>query len=151
MSEVIAEALSETALRVTCHIAAPPMKVYEAWTQADQIARWFVPDPSSTCTVQTLDLKVGGILRLTLTDPDGAHVAHGVFTQLDPPARLAFTWQWETSQNERGVTQVTLDFHPDGDETRFVLTHEKLSGIVSRDLHAEGWGTCVASLATYLE
>jgi|GEM_PF-2409005 len=43
-----------------------------------------------------------------MTGPDGrSHVAVGIYGEIVPPSRLAFTWDWEDSATRVGDTLVT--------------------------------------------
>jgi uncharacterized protein YndB with AHSA1/START domain len=50
----------------------------------------------STCPEVTLDPRVGGTYRIAMQPPDGElfHLA-GKYLEVEPPTRLAYTFQWE--------------------------------------------------------
>lgn len=150
LHEVLPEPLSDTAVRLSVHIKRPPQRVYEAWLSPDDLAKWFVPQPGASCWVHEMDARIGGGFRFTVDSCGDPTTATGRYTVLEPHRRIAFTWAWENMPG--GVTsQITLDFLPDGDGTRLVLTHEKLADLESRGLHTQGWSGCLDSIASYLE
>jgi uncharacterized protein YndB with AHSA1/START domain len=89
----------------------------------------------------TIDLKVGGRYRLAMTSPDGkAHVAIGEYKDVQRPARLAFTWDWEDEASRVGDTLVTVELNAVGDDvTEVVLTHERFADAARAAGHESGW------------
>src|ERR687895_19091 len=71
-------------------IAASPERLFRAFTRPEQLARWMSPVGHAEVEV---DLRLGGALRVAMIG-DGVRIEHiGQFLELDPPHRLAFTWQ----------------------------------------------------------
>ena len=131
-------------------IKAPRERVFAAWTDPEQIKKWFVPcekegdvtTPSAKC-----DPRVGGKYRIQTRKADGEYfTAAGTYREVNPPARLVFTWAWEKdgSGDEYGEvepdeTLVTVELLAQGNDTLLVFTHEKFASNESRDRHQEGW------------
>lgn len=70
--------------------AAPVDVVYRAWTDADQLVRWWGPRGFSL-TVRVMELKVGGVWEYILHGPDGTDYPNrAVFEEVDPLKRLVF-------------------------------------------------------------
>ena len=85
-------------LQVKRHLDASPKQVYRAWTDPEQLARWFAPSPDFGVVIHELDPRAGGGYHIEMRAPDGAsHVAVGEYRELEAPRRLAFTWRWEGS------------------------------------------------------
>lgn len=64
--------------------------VYRAWTDPDQLVRWWGPKGFSL-TIRTMELKVGGIWEYILHGPDGTDYPNrAIFEEVDPPKRLVF-------------------------------------------------------------
>ncbi len=89
-------------LALTREIAATPDTVWDLWTTADGISRWWAPDGFRT-DVSTIDVTEGGDLVYTMTAVDPAQVAfmeqHGLplatesrkrFTEVARPQRLGY-------------------------------------------------------------
>jgi uncharacterized protein YndB with AHSA1/START domain len=89
-------------------IAAAPERVFRAFTDREELKRWFVKDAE-------LDLREGGVFNLTWGP--GQHVA-GVVVTLDPPHRFTFDWR-----DTLGVTEIAVEFLPQADGTLLRLTH----------------------------
>jgi len=96
MSETTTEPIAH-ALRVSRRIRATPERLFRLWTDPAQLRHWWRMDgPGWAFAGAEIDLRVGGAYRLSMTGPDGQeHVAVGVYRELAPPVRLAFTWDWE--------------------------------------------------------
>lgn len=131
-------------------LAAPPERVYRAWTEPEVMARWFSPTTDHTVTIHRLEPHVGGGYRLVFRHKDGAlHTAIGTYRELVPGARLRFTWRWE-EKPAMPETLVTIDLLPRGEGTELVLTHELFDSEPERDDHGKGWNGCLERLALQL-
>jgi len=70
---------------------APRSLVWKAWTDPKMMAQWFGPR-GFTSTVDALDARVGGSLRIVMHGPDGnEYPMKGEFLEVTPPERLVFT------------------------------------------------------------
>src|SRR5438477_588574 len=77
-------------VRIRRIVAAPPDRVWAAWTDAKLVRRWWSPQHLrvARCTV---DPVPGGRLVIVLAEGDGTqHRARGRFSDLVPNQRLAF-------------------------------------------------------------
>jgi uncharacterized protein YndB with AHSA1/START domain len=116
-------------------LPAPPERVFAAWTDADQLARWM--SPVGHAEVQA-DVRPGGVFAVVMVG-DGRRIEHtGEYLEVDPPRRLRFTWRSEYTGSEPSVVTVELHEVPEG--TRLELTHAVLPDD-SLDSHADGWGS----------
>ena len=73
-------------------------RVFEAWTNPNQIQRWFGP---ATCKVVDvkIDLRVGGAYRFQVyNDPMGEMAVTGKYKEVSSPEKLVFTWKWEDDE-----------------------------------------------------
>ena len=70
---------------------APRALIWKMWTDPAHLARWFGPKIFTSHGVK-IDLRVGGVLQLTMRGPDGAdHPMKCVFREIVPGEKLAFT------------------------------------------------------------
>lgn len=70
---------------------APRSLVWKAWTDPKMMAQWFGPR-GFTSTVDALDARVGGSLRIVMRGPDGnEYPMKGEFLDVTPLERLVFT------------------------------------------------------------
>ena len=63
----------------------------------------------------------------------------GEFREVDPPARLAYTFVWEDPDPDDVETLVALLFHGLGESTEVALTQGPFKTEARRALHREGW------------
>jgi uncharacterized protein YndB with AHSA1/START domain len=144
----------ETELRVSRRFDAPRERVFEAWTNADVLRRWWAAGEDWKTPTAEVDARPGGRYRLSMQDPDGSvHTVVGEYREITPPERLAFTWSWEGGPPEMegsADTLVVVDFKEDGDGTEVVLTHTGFAQPAIRDEHAKGWGAVLANLERVL-
>jgi uncharacterized protein YndB with AHSA1/START domain len=79
-------------------IAAPAERLYAAWTEPEQMRRWFA-------TVVDADVRVGGRYRIELHEDDGSvNGFTGEYLELEPPVRLAFTLTHHSQTPEDGIS-----------------------------------------------
>ena len=57
-------------ISITRIFAAPRDLVWRAWTEAEQLAQWFMPH-GFTVPECVMDLRPGGKFTMTVRDPDG--------------------------------------------------------------------------------
>jgi uncharacterized protein YndB with AHSA1/START domain len=75
---------------ITRVIDAPRERVWEAWIDEKQRARWWGPNGFST-TTHEYSLKPGGVWHHTMRGPDGAEYPNkSIFEEVVPPERLVY-------------------------------------------------------------
>ena len=154
-----AEAASETTLRISRTLAAPQEFVFKAWTEPDNLKRWWGVGADYSTPIAEVDLRVGGKYRLGMQTPDSdqAMVVGGTYREVHPPAKLVYTWTWEHGAEQEdpdfipAETLVTVEFRDLGGRTEVVLTHELFPDVNMRDEHSQGWTGCLEQLATQVE
>ena len=128
-----------SALRMTRVLAAPPERVWHAFTDPAALAAWFWP--RRLAMTAEVAPRVDGRYRLAGQGPgmaiDGSYVA------VEPPSRLAFTWRW---QGEPEQTLVTLRLAPGDTGTELTLIHDGFADDTARDDHVKGWSDCLDRL-----
>jgi uncharacterized protein YndB with AHSA1/START domain len=74
--------------------AVAPDKVWRAWFDVDALRNWLGQDDSPVWRAE-IDARVGGSFRWVMQEPGGkVYEARGVYRELVPNRRLAFTWSW---------------------------------------------------------
>jgi uncharacterized protein YndB with AHSA1/START domain len=129
--------------------AAKPARIFAAWCRPELMAQWFFPAPGWRADV-TAEVRVGGRYRVAMYDPEGGvHVQEGVYTSIEPDARLAFTW----TCLELGVADslVTVELRDLGARTELTISHELPDDAAILKEHEGGWKGCLDSLARHLE
>ena len=138
---------SSPSLTLKRRIKASPEKVYEAWTRPEKMIQWWgVYEMGGGKTpVAEADVRVGGRFKLNSWMPNGQHNSvSGAYTAVEPNRKLAFSWAWQSTPDR--VSQVTIDFKPDGDATMLTLTHEQFFDEKARDGHRGGWSAALDNL-----
>ncbi|MGH9585903.1 MAG: SRPBCC family protein [Acidobacteriaceae bacterium] len=144
------EAIAPLELIVNRTFNAPRERVFRAWTVAEELDRWFLPTPGAKVK-SSLDARVGGAYRIELTAPDGhVHIATGVYREVQPPARLVFTWSATGGLEPVENTQVTVEFfETDDGRTQVTLTHQNFASVEMRNRHEHGWGACLDEMGVF--
>lgn len=113
-------------------IAASPATVWSFWTDASRLTEWWGSDAE-------VDPRPGGVFRVIMSD--GGPVMLGEYVELQPHARLVFSFGWEQNaigDLSPGTTQVEVTLTPDGDHTELLLRHSRLPAAHAAE-HAKGW------------
>ena len=113
---------AERELTITRIFNAPRERVFKAWTDPKELAKWWGPK-TFTNPVCEVDLKLGGTLRIVMRAPDGGeYPMQGIFREIVPPSRLVFTniaLDKDGHHIIEGLTTVT--FAEDGGKTKLTL------------------------------
>lgn len=133
--------------------AASRQAVFEAFTQADQIARWLSPSDDVSTTVLEFDFRPGGAYRLAFHFPGGrTDYVVGRYLEISEGTRLVYTWTWEEPDPFAGVeTLVSVDFFDSGYGTTVLVNHDRFPTQERRSIHDDGWQATLARLARLFE
>ena len=113
--------------------------VFGAFSDAHELARWWGPSGFSAPSID-FDPRVGARYRIRMQPPEGeAFHLTGEFLEVDPPARLAFTFVWEDPDPDDVETRVGLSFGDRGTSTDVALTQGPFRTEARRALHRDGW------------
>jgi uncharacterized protein YndB with AHSA1/START domain len=131
---------------------APAQAVFDAWTSEEVLRRWFHARHDWETTEATVDLRVGGDVRVVMRDPhkDVEYGGGGKYTEIDPPNRLAFTWIWD-DDDSRTRQLIELDFEEVDGATVVRFTHSGLWNEEAVRDHEDGWSTCFDNLERALD
>ncbi len=108
-------------------------------TDATRLAQWWGPRGFSAPSV---DFKpsAGERYRIAMQPPEGERFhLHGEFREVDPPARLSYTFAWEPPDPDDRETVVTLSLEDRGKSTEVSLTQGDFATEERRALHDGGW------------
>jgi uncharacterized protein YndB with AHSA1/START domain len=143
-------ASDELWLRMTRVLPAPRADVYRAMTDPAALAKWWGP---KGFTVPSLEFEpcTGESYRIAMQPPEGElfHL-NGAFREVEPPARLAYTFRWDPPDPDDRETVVELSLEDRGDETEVSLTQAEFATEERRALHEEGWSDCFERLEDLL-
>jgi uncharacterized protein YndB with AHSA1/START domain len=129
----------ELALDMKRVLPAPRERVFRAFTEPDELAKWWGPKGFTAPSIE-LDLRPAGSYRIAMQPPDGDRFyLCGEFREIDPPAQLAYTFRWEDPDPDDQETLVTLSFGDLGQSSELVLTQRAFATEGRRALHEQGW------------
>ena len=130
-----------TEIRIERVFRAPAQAVFEAWTSAEMLRRWYPPEADWDTPVAEVDLRVGGKLRVVMRSPTGEEFGGGgEYREITPPTRLMFTWTWDRPDIGGTPQLVEVDFTDNGDgTTTVVMINRGLLDEASRESHRAGW------------
>jgi uncharacterized protein YndB with AHSA1/START domain len=126
-------------LRLSRVLPAPREAVYRALTDPAELAKWWGPKGFTSPSVD-FDPQVGGSYRIAMQPPDGDlfHLS-GEFREVDPPARLSYTFRWDPRDPDDRETLATLVLEDRGEETEVLFTQGEFATEERRALHEGGW------------
>lgn len=134
-------------IQVRRRIPAPRKVVYEAWNDPEGLREWMCPGDVISAEA-TLDVRVGGSLRITMRSKERVHEHVGTYQVVEPPAKLSFTWSGTDNPNE--ITLVTVEFLDHGNACELVITHERFTKGDLAQRYEIGWGTIATKFGSYL-
>ena len=128
-------------LRQSRRFKAPREAVFRAFTDPAALAKWFGPEGVNVQNVQ-IDLRPGGTYSMEFVEKDGELIPlSGVYREIEPPRRLAFTLTWGSGGMAGLEALVTIELAEAGAETELTLIHEGLPSQEFHDLHSQGWAS----------
>ena len=136
-------------------IRAPLARVYRAWTDPEQIVKWFGLKAGSMVSA-SIDLRVGGQWRFVMHEDDHGRVSlQGTYSIVEPEKRLCFTWSHlrehaDGRREETPHSTVTVTFRAEGASTHVHLRHEDIRAAEGRKGVGSGWETSFESLVELL-
>ncbi len=118
-------------------------------TKVDQILQWWGPDAGPAVSAE-IDLRPGGRYSVVFRLVDGSeHNPRGVYQEVVPNEKLAFTWEWLNRPDWESL--VTILLRPIDIGSELTLTQEKLPNDDAIKSHHAGWAGWMAEPQHYLE
>lgn len=143
-------------LKIERILAAPPARVFAAWTKPDLLKRWFAPEPWQVRRAE-MDPRTGGTSLVVMCDDQGNEFpSRGVYLDVVENERIvftdAFTEAWVPSAKPFATIIVT--FEDVGGRTRYIARARHWTK-ADRDMHASmgfeaGWNQCADQLEALL-
>lgn len=145
-------------LEIVRIIKAPRQAVWNAWTNPDSFAKWWVPAPA-LCKVVALDCRPGGAMVTEISEDGALFTPHmdACFLDIEPGRRIVFTnalvGGWRPAENPFMTAIITLADHDLGTAYSARAMHRNEA---DQKLHDEmgffdGWGTVTEQLAHLVE
>ena len=134
-------------LRIARTFPAPRARVYRAWTNAADLARWYAPGEGMNLSIDALDVRVGGRLQATFGMPgESPFVETNEFREVVPDERLVFDMTLARDGRVFSRSRCTVELIARGERTQLVLTDEGEDA----GEHASGWAPALNNLAKLL-
>ena len=107
---------SDREIVMTRELNAPRDLVFEAHTSCEHMSRWWGPRKYEVVSCD-IDFRPGGKWRIVHRGPDGEDYAfRGEYREIDRPARIVWTFEFEGWPGQISVETLTLEEH-DGKTT----------------------------------
>jgi uncharacterized protein YndB with AHSA1/START domain len=134
-------------------IDAPRELVFEAFTEARHLSRWWGPDGFTT-TTRSFEFRAGGAWDFVMHGPDGTDYQEWItWTEIAPPERIALIHG--ESRGDPNAFESVLTFEPEGEATRIEMrtvfpTRELRDEAIEKYHAVEGGQQTLGSLAAYV-
>jgi len=131
-------------------------RLFKAWTEPEQLKRWFGPRPNSLISV-SVDLRVGGKWSFLLSQtPQKTVKLMGEYLEIEAGKTLIFSWSHveESASGEKESTpfsQVSVRFTEVAQGTRVDLRHESILAEEGRQGVGRGWKACFTNLEDHCQ
>jgi uncharacterized protein YndB with AHSA1/START domain len=133
--------------------AAAPDKVFAAWADEEQRARWHFPGEDWKLVSLDQDFRVGGHERSRF-GPEGSPNLHeeGRFLDIEPDRRIVSAGTMHIDGVRVSTTLCTVELTPDGKGTHVKLTDQSafLDGREKPEERRSGWGKVFSRLDRFL-
>jgi uncharacterized protein YndB with AHSA1/START domain len=134
---------TDTTLTLRRTFDAPRERVWQAFTDPDELEQWFVPE-GMTAEVRANELESGGAFAMTWTDGENHIDNEGTYVEVVENERLV-----SSEETEAGELRLAYEFRDVEDGTEVIVTQE-FPGQVP-DGAAEGWAGMFETLAKMLQ
>jgi uncharacterized protein YndB with AHSA1/START domain len=132
-------------------LTTKPEKVYRAFTEADALPKWLPPN-GFTCTVHSLEAKVGGAFRMSFRNftTGNSHSFGGKYLELKPGERLRYTDTFD-DPNLPGEILVTVTLKKVSVGTEVSIVQEGIPDVIPEEACYLGWQDSLKNLAALVE
>jgi uncharacterized protein YndB with AHSA1/START domain len=132
-------------VRIERTFAASAEDVFDAWTSADVMRRWFHVEPDWETPVAEIDARVGGKVRVVMRSPEsGDHGARGEYKVIDRPRRLEMSWWFDDDPSNEQLIQ--LSFSESEGSTTVLFLNTGIASDERRESQDRGWNACLDQL-----
>lgn len=134
-------------------IKAPRERVFDAFLDADALAKWLPPN-GYTAHVYEHEPKVGGTYRMSFSsiDKKDTHFFGGEFLKIEPHERIRWTDKFESDDPAmQGEMHVTVTFKDVEGGTEVSIVQEGLPKMIPVEDAMTGWGQSLDNLQRLVE
>ncbi len=138
-------------LEISGIFPAPRALVFEAWSTAEHLKRWFSPEGFTTPEAE-VDFRPGGVCAICMRSPDGQDFwSRGHYLEISPPDRLVFSSSVGDAGSPKFTVHTTVTFEDHDGGTRMsvrqVYDLHDPAFRTAVDGAPEGWRTTLDKLA----
>jgi len=133
-------------------VKAPVEKAYKAWTEPEQIVKWFGCDRVTNIRV-VQDFRVGGEYRIVGESCQGGGdmAVYGTYEEIVQNKKLVYTWSNESVEFPAQNTVVSVEFIArDDNTTEILLEHTRFASENSKLGHNQGWEQSLEKFANFV-
>jgi uncharacterized protein YndB with AHSA1/START domain/predicted enzyme related to lactoylglutathione lyase len=148
---ISSQVTSPTTMILRRFIKASPERVWQAWTNPEEVVKWFGPETCYAVWAKK-DVRPGGEYAIRVKGqeiPDSE--VRGSYQEVSEPSRLVYTWKWSgNTEVDFGESLVTVDFREVDGNTDLQVIQEGLPNAEVRDDHLYGWSGSLEKLEKHL-
>jgi uncharacterized protein YndB with AHSA1/START domain len=132
-------------------VKAPPARVYKAFIDAAAMSKWISPR-GFTCTVHSMDAKVGGGFRMSFTNFDNgqSNSFGGTFLEMKPNEKLRYTDKFD-DPNLPGEMMVTVLIKENLCGCDLNIRQENIPDMIPLEMCYLGWQDSLNQLMDLVE
>ncbi len=150
---------SELGVEIRRVLPYPPERVFEVWTQADHLRRWWGRFAGYTPLEVFSDPRPGGRYELHMQDSAGAQYRiFGAYRKVEPPRRVSFDWHFQRISPDGAASPVSfeqswveIDFMPHPEGCEVVISHFTVPDAAQCASVSEGWAGALQLADRYLQ
>lgn len=142
---------TQYSLELKRFFAAPRERVYRAWTQPQELKKWWRAGEGWSTPIAKVDLRAGGEFLFVTQPPDAKteHRVKGTYREIIPNKKLVYTFVVEGTES-KGQELVTVEFIDQDGGTAVHLTHEFIPRKEESDSRQTAWNVVLNNLANTL-
>lgn len=143
---------TENKLQLQRTFAASIERVWAAWTDPNQVYRWF-GCPESKGISANIDLKVGGAYEVHIIAHGQDMTMKGVIAELELKRKLVIEWSWDGNEDMAGLppTRAEIAMKEVKGGTQVTLTHSGFPNAEVCGQHQQGWSASLERIDNFVD
>ncbi|HVF12102.1 MAG TPA: SRPBCC domain-containing protein [Actinomycetota bacterium] len=135
--------MDDTTLVLERFYSSSAERMFKAWTDPDDLRKWYSPVPGWVVSKAEVDLQLGGGYRIEFGPSGGPQVVEiGTYEQITPSRLLVVEIRIEGRSADE-LTRLKVEFESTAGGTMIRITESDYTNKKARDMHAEGWAHCL--------
>lgn len=128
-----------SALNLNRSVPAARERLYKAFTEPSELARWWLPDGAREVKFAA-KVKEDGELSLSYQTPGGEAVTQrGTYRSVSKNEMLVFSLQPDSLHKKEPQTLITVEFRKADSGTALAITHEGLPDAATQERFRKDW------------